>query len=571
MSNFIDQQFIHLEVGATSSLKFLRLWQAWRAESNRSRMLHVVALCTGTYDNPPAEAALQTLAEALDAQLWGLLPGFHRLVFEDGQVLLTLCIGDVAKLLRQQRFEADTIDVNTAQVVATDWVYTAKALAKLCKPGGLLTTSPTLNNNEFIEAALTQCGFVIHAGGHSIKASYSAVWLTKKPGQAVVPSTCVVVGAGLAGAAVANSLARRGWTVTVVDGAATAAAGASGLPAGLVVPHTSPDDAVLSRLSRAGVRITLQQTRSLLRHGKDWALTGVLQRTLDSQAGDAQYLPASWIEHHSDAARDWCYPASARSLAAAGLPDGLTTHSQALWHQQAGWIKPAALVKAWLAAPGISWGGEAKVADIQRTDDGWQLRDAAGQLLAQAALVVLSAGYASQALAKVAGTATSDLQAIRGQVTFGMQKDSDNLPPFAVNGHGGLTTAVTTPDGPMWVMGAGYERDVDVPNIKDQDHADNLARLKTLLPRAADALAELFSPPHARGWAGIRCATTNRLPRVGRLVADDSGAGLWLCTGMGSRGLSFAALCAELLAAHLHGEPLPIDSQLANAMAAKNV
>jgi tRNA 5-methylaminomethyl-2-thiouridine biosynthesis bifunctional protein len=35
---------------------------------------------------------------------------------------------------------------------------------------------------------------------------------------------------------------------------------------------------------------------------------------------------------------------------------------------------------------------------------------------------------------------------------------------------------------------------------------------------------------------------------------------------MGSRGLSFAALCAELLAASLHGEPLPVDRRLAQAM-----
>jgi tRNA 5-methylaminomethyl-2-thiouridine biosynthesis bifunctional protein len=35
---------------------------------------------------------------------------------------------------------------------------------------------------------------------------------------------------------------------------------------------------------------------------------------------------------------------------------------------------------------------------------------------------------------------------------------------------------------------------------------------------------------------------------------------------MGSRGLTFAALCAELLAARLHGEPLPLDRRLALAL-----
>ena len=35
---------------------------------------------------------------------------------------------------------------------------------------------------------------------------------------------------------------------------------------------------------------------------------------------------------------------------------------------------------------------------------------------------------------------------------------------------------------------------------------------------------------------------------------------------MGSRGLTFAALCAELLAARLHGEPLPVERRLADAL-----
>jgi tRNA 5-methylaminomethyl-2-thiouridine biosynthesis bifunctional protein len=35
--------------------------------------------------------------------------------------------------------------------------------------------------------------------------------------------------------------------------------------------------------------------------------------------------------------------------------------------------------------------------------------------------------------------------------------------------------------------------------------------------------------------------------------------GLWLSTAMGSRGLSHAALCGELIAAQLGAEPLPLD------------
>jgi tRNA 5-methylaminomethyl-2-thiouridine biosynthesis bifunctional protein len=63
----------------------------------------------------------------------------------------------------------------------------------------------------------------------------------------------------------------------------------------------------------------------------------------------------------------------------------------------------------------------------------------------------------------------------------------------------------------------------------------------------------------------VRCATPTRLPALGPLPADQA-PGLWVCTGMGSRGLTFAALCGELLAARLHGEPLPVEQRLADAL-----
>jgi tRNA 5-methylaminomethyl-2-thiouridine biosynthesis bifunctional protein len=42
--------------------------------------------------------------------------------------------------------------------------------------------------------------------------------------------------------------------------------------------------------------------------------------------------------------------------------------------------------------------------------------------------------------------------------------------------------------------------------------------------------------------------------------------GLWVSTAMGSRGLTFCTLAAELIAARLHDEPLPIEHRLAQAL-----
>ena len=553
-------------------------------------MLHVVCLCEDTFENDAIQADLKPLAEQLDPQLWGLLPGFHRLVFESGRVLLTLCIGDLQALLKQQQFEADAVFLNqTANATANpkpsaaDTLHIVKGIARLCRRGTTFTAPFTASfagsaTYPDLPAALKQRGFVSdadpplsHLSPAALQVVYQPAWARKNALPSTKPSTCVVIGAGLAGAAVASSLARRGWAVTVLDSAGQPASGASSLPAGLLVAHTSPDDGQLSRLSRSGVRLTLQQARAYLKHGTDWGQTGVLQRSL---SGEKINLPLSWAQTCSQAASDWCYPAKPTTLEAAGVPFDAT----ALWHAQAGWIKPAALVAAWLTAPGVTWQGDAHVEQIEAIGEGWRVLDTAGNTLAKADLIVLCAGYASRALAASAGEATQsalpdlpDLQPIRGQVTFGLQSDATRLPPFPVNGNGALIPGITTLDGPLWLMGASYERDIAQPQIKSQDHLENLTRLRSLLPSAADDLAGPFlaaeeSLNAPQGWSGVRCATPNRLPLVAPLPTTQPA---WLCTGMGSRGLSFAALCAELLAARLHAEPLSIDAPLANALQRK--
>jgi tRNA 5-methylaminomethyl-2-thiouridine biosynthesis bifunctional protein len=120
----------------------------------------------------------------------------------------------------------------------------------------------------------------------------------------------------------------------------------------------------------------------------------------------------------------------------------------------------------------------------------------------------------------------------------------------------------------MWLAGAGFARDRDDNRIEAQDQLDNLERLETLLPTVAAHLAPDFENGVVRAWAGVRCAAPDRLPLVGPVDTAQQ-AGLWLNTAMGSRGLSFAVLCAELLAARLHNEPLPLDRRMAQALSAE--
>ena len=215
----------------------------------------------------------------------------------------------------------------------------------------------------------------------------------------------------------------------------------------------------------------------------------------------------------------------------------------------------------------------------------WEVLDSNGQLLAKADLVIIAAAYESQALAKtLAHTLAHTLEKplgnlldkqlgnplrlhpIRGQVSWGVHKAAATPSKAALNGHGSYTPALPLGEGLAWLVGASYERDCNLAAVKPQDDLQNLAKLALLLPEAAKVMQADLETGQLHSWAGVRCATPSRLPLIKRLAGTDSGPQIWVCSGMGSRGLTFAGLCAELLASWLHAEPLPIERRLAQAL-----
>ncbi|MEO7548906.1 MAG: FAD-dependent oxidoreductase, partial [Ramlibacter sp.] len=210
--------------------------------------------------------------------------------------------------------------------------------------------------------------------------------------------------------------------------------------------------------------------------------------------------------------------------------------------------------------PRIAWRGNAKVARIVRDPAGWRLLGETGDDLAQAPLVVVAAAYASAALLSQAPA----LQPVRGQVSWGMADAQARLPSFPMHGNGHLLPRVPMPGGDVWLCGATYARDDTSLAERTPDHADNLARLRKLAPRTARQLAPVFQAGAVRAWVQLRCVSSDRRPLLGEMAP-----GLWLSTAMGSRGLTFSMLCAELMAARLHREPLPLPRKLATALDAR--
>jgi len=329
--------------------------------------------------------------------------------------------------------------------------------------------------------------------------------------------TVAIVGAGLAGAACASTLARAGYCVTVYEQAQRTAAGASGVPLALFAPSISADDAPHSRLLRRGVHLLLSELQRLtlagrLSEGLDWSLMGVRERTIRV----VKRLPLQWLE-----------PLDLPELQSRMMSE------REIFHGAAGWVNPERLIDAWLNETETEF--PIKVKTSARIESFADL---------DADAVIVACGYQTPSLLPSLNTT---LQPIRGQVEWGALEPLkiEPLKTQVFNGclehaFNGMGHWIATQN--IWLAGATFQRDEVslLPTIKDADK--NFEKLATLLPELAKpCLDELRS--HAQSWVGVRTAQKNRQPLMAQ-PDREAYPNLWVSTGLGSRGLSLAALCA---------------------------
>jgi tRNA 5-methylaminomethyl-2-thiouridine biosynthesis bifunctional protein len=109
----------------------------------------------------------------------------------------------------------------------------------------------------------------------------------------------------------------------------------------------------------------------------------------------------------------------------------------------------------------------------------------------------------------------------------------------------------------LCVVGASFDIDDDDPAPRVASDAGNMERMERILPGVAVKLTE----ESLKNRVGFRSVAPDRLPLAGRLEGNLHGL-----LALGSRGLIWSSLAAELIAAELEGEPLPLEGTLADAL-----
>jgi tRNA 5-methylaminomethyl-2-thiouridine biosynthesis bifunctional protein len=582
-------RFVVLETGFGLGYNFLATWQAWRDDPQRCARLHFISvelhppsreqLAAWHLRSPLAERAVELVAA------WPVLThNLHALSFDDGAVHLQLCLGDVASWMRELDASVDAFYLDGFAPARNPQMWSSflyKACARLAAPDASVATWSAA---RAVREGLAAAGFEVQkAAGTGGKRDITLARFAPRFERLPTPSRrspsiepdrhALIIGGGLAGCAAAWALAEQGWDSTVIDRHAEPAQEASGNPAGLFHGIVNPQDGAHARFNRiAALEAQRAVDWALREHAVPGALSGVLR--LDTH-------PDGWRAMHEVLARlglptDYVQALDARSASAkAGMPLCLP----AWWYPGGGWVQPGGLARAFLRRAGSTsrWHGPQAVADLVSAGGVWRARDADGHTIASARSVVLANGM--DAL-RLLGRPAWPMEAVRGQISRASAQvwasTGLSIPACPVAGAGYLLAA---PDGEV-LFGATAQPGNFDSLVRDQDHQANLATLARLVGRAVRLPIESLN-----GRVGWRCTSSDRLPLIGpvpqstnedfetdgRTRRDQARfvprqPGLYLFTGLGSRGITWAALGARVLAACVTGAPIPLESSLIDAV-----
>jgi tRNA 5-methylaminomethyl-2-thiouridine biosynthesis bifunctional protein len=526
------ERFVILETGFGAGINFLATWQAWRRDPRRPRRLHFVSIEKHPFAAADAKAIFAGLPEIgdeaaeLEAKWPTLVPGAQRIEFDGGGVVLTLFFADVA-VARELRLVAEAFYLDGFAPAKNPDMWTPalmRSLARLAAPGA---TAATWSVAGAVRHALEETGFVVEKGAGFGEKKEMLVARYAKPGKtAFAPGErkAIVVGAGLAGAAVCERLCARGWRVTLLERHAGPAREASGNHAGAFHPLVSPDDSVFARVTRAAFLASLQRWSPLEAR---WDACGVLQLARDEKELLSQRRSVAALAPPPDYAQ-----LVSRDEAAghAGVP----VAAGGLWFPRGGWVQPASLAEAQLFACGDRL-------ERRFNTEVKNLFDFKAE-----AVILANAGEAL----RLHPLPHLRLRRVRGQVTYVPAASIDA--PRAVVLRGGMVLPAL--DG-LCVVGATYDLEDEDPAPRVESHASNLERAAGILPGFS------FDPKSVNGRVAFRAVAPDRLPIVGRISDQVHGAFAY-----GSRGLLWSTLAAELIASELEGEPLPIEGALCDAL-----
>lgn len=574
--------FTIAETGFGTGLNFLCAWQVWLEHAPAHARLHFISCEKYPLSIADIKQALShwpqlfRLSQQLITQYDMLSPGFHRMSFDDGRIMLTLMIGDAGEMYQQLQAKVDAWFLDGFAPAKNPEMWQPSLFSHIARLSASNASFSTFTSAGIVKRGLAEAGFRVEKvsgygskremlrgqfQGNSIqntasiqKVGSSAQWSLEKK--------AIVVGGGISGCATSRALAQRGWQVTLIERHPNLASEASGNPVGVLYPRLAVQDTVMSRLALASFQYTTRLIRALRLPETSYSACGVLQLTVDERDHE---------RHQAIQARGFSldivrYLTADKASQVAGIP--LNQH--ALHFPAAGWVKPQDMCLALVQHDNIQKRLSAEALSLYKLSHGWQVTNTDG-LQEEAPVLIVTAANQTLAFPQLDRL---PLQPVRGQISMLQASASSNALKTVVCTDGYISPAIHG----HHCLGASFVPEDTALDIRTREHQHNLKMLAAMSPWLYDQIMQqdMDKQPLIEGRAALRCATPDRIPLTGNLLdhaaveqvsADGMPLeGLYVNTGHGSKGLSQAPYCAEILASALNHEPLPADRQLLSAL-----
>ncbi|HIF9166682.1 TPA: bifunctional tRNA (5-methylaminomethyl-2-thiouridine)(34)-methyltransferase MnmD/FAD-dependent 5-carboxymethylaminomethyl-2-thiouridine(34) oxidoreductase MnmC [Photobacterium damselae] len=629
-NDFSRRRFVVAETGFGTGLNFLALWQqfkAFRAENPDATVkeLHFISFEKFPVTLDDLKKAhlswpeLSDLAQQLHAHYPPAVADCHRIILEDGLITLDLWFGDIQDCMPQVWtgdegiVDAWFLDGFAPSKNLAMWnldVY--KGMRNLARSGCTLATFTAAG---FVRRELIEAGFEMKkAKGFGHKREM----LTGTIGERTAPSNTkpwyhisarakndtaqtlndiAIIGGGVASAATALSLVRRGQTVTLYCKDEKPAQGASGNKQGAVYPLLNGNHNALSRFFAPAfvfARQFVEQAAQNSQFDHDWC--GVVQLAFGEKMGEDGNIGREGKEGEGKEGGEKSAEMRNKQrikldkMLAGGFPNELIC---ALDHQQTreitgvetgfngvnyplgGWLCPKELTRALIeqaqATGLLTLHTQSEVCKLQQeSDQRWQLQFTDGQSKLHACVVIAN----GHRFTDFEQTAKIPAYSVRGQVSHIPTNEQLGKLKTVLCYDGYLTPE--NPHSHTHCIGASYDRNSVDLAFSEQNQHDNKQRLIDCLPQAEWAKSVDVSDNQAR--VGVRCATRDHLPFMGNVCRYDELLtqyenlkemqasadkvpvynNLFALIGLGSRGLSSAPLVGEMMASQICGDPLPM-------------
>lgn len=554
-----------LETGFGTGLNFAATVQQWlETASNKQQKLHFVSIEKYPLNTDQIQQALghwpelATICSALCEQLPPSVNGWHHLNFEQWDLSLTLIYEDITTALAQLAatdIRADSIFLDGFAPAKNPEMWSDQIMNALGNIAAIDATLATFTAVGRVRRALIASGFTMRkTSGYGTKRemlvgdfqhnAYQTIPAWHRTESTPKPKRVAVIGAGIAGSQIAFRLAQENMDIDVYEGAEHIAAGASGNPQGIVFLKLSASQGDLADFNLAAYlhACRFYDTQfAKLATKEDYQQCGILSLcdyALWQKLKDKYQDSGSWIEFLS--------PEQATVKAQTHI------EKHAVWLPQGQWLKPSSLCAHLLNKPNIRLKLSSQVNAVTPVNGKWQV-----ELLNHHEhydAVVIASAVQSQ---NFASTYKLPIRPAAGQITAFNANDAKTTPATIICDKGYIA-----PSSQTVTLGASFRMNSSDTSVLESDHQQNFQEIREAMP-------DFTEPTTFWGRASVRTASNDYLPLVGPMPSFDRFCqqfsafkhnakattheegpvqqGLYVFTGLGSKGLTYSPLCADIL------------------------